>query len=434
MNGTKHSLRLTIANITLSDLSLVLVFNCLMFSVPLGEAFSLASYIDEACSVLFFILGLLSARRRILNNWERLSLVLITLLFVVGITGNFVYAIQPAANAIITDVIACTKFFMMLFGGYLFFSNRDLKVVFQIIEEEAKLLAVLFVFLALANLVFDSPMRSTGRFNIPAFQGVWTHPTYLVVSFVALLSILSTNLYKNWIYILYILIIIASSLRSKGLAIIGVYICLALILNRDGKLKLYHIVLISACAIYIGWDAMLNYYGGAAQDGGYARYMLQDKSMTIADDMFPWGAGFGTYGSNAAGKYYSALYYKYGLSDVWGLAPTDYLSDHSFLSDTFWPIVIGEFGWIGLILFIAIVICICLGARRRITSKGQSLGILIPLAYLLIASTSESAFFNTYAPFLAFCIAAHGSTKPVPPLHERRCQVATPSSLLTPRS
>lgn len=405
MLDARRSTQSAMMTATLGDFFLLALFNCLLFSVPLGNAFPPATYIDEACSILILALGIVSLKGRALNNWERCASVLVFLLVTLGLVGNVVYAIQPTAIAIGTDLIACTKFFMALFGGYLYFSTQKREIALRLIEAEAKLISVLFFVLAIFNLLVDSPMRATGRYAIPAFQGIWPHPAYLVFSFVSLLSVLSIDWKRNRIYIALVLVVIASSLRSKGLAIVGAYLCLLMILNRNGKIKLHQIAIIAACAIYIGWDAFVIYYGDAVSGGGYARYELQANSVLIANDLFPLGAGFGTFGSNASGQYYSPLYFQYGLSDVWGLQPTNY----SFVSDTFWPTIIGQFGWIGLMLFCLILICVFLGARKRITSKNQSLAIMTPLAYLLISSTAEPAFFNTCAPLLAVCIAAYGS-------------------------
>lgn len=394
----------------LADLFLLVLFNCLLFAVPLGEIIPLASYLEEACSVLILILGIFVSKGRVLNNWERCASVLYFILVIIGCCGNVAYGIQQEPVAIAMDIIASTKFFIALIGGYLYFSAKDTRLIFELVEAEAKILSIIFFTLATLNLFIDTPMRSTGRYDIPAFQGLWPHPSYLVISLVALVSVLSVNWKKNRIFLLLAILVIASSLRSKAFAIAGVYICLSILLNQSGRVGISQIALIAICAICIGWSAFELYYGASASGGGYARFELQETSFRIADEYFPLGAGFGTYGSNASGRYYSPLYYQYGLVNVWGLQPDNY----SFLSDTFWPTVIGQFGWIGLMVYALIVSCVFLGARCRIVSKGHALAIIICIAYLLISSTSESSFFNPGAPLLAVCIAAFGSSEEFP--------------------
>ena len=63
----------------------------------------------------------------------------------------------------------------------------------------------------------------------------------------------------------------------------------------------------------------------------------------IFKDYIPFGSGLGTFATNAAAQYYSPLYYKYGLNDIWGLYPDNPM----FLADAFFP-TLAEFGMVGL--------------------------------------------------------------------------------------
>ena len=55
----------------------------------------------------------------------------------------------------------------------------------------------------------------------------------------------------------------------------------------------------------------------------------------------------GTFATNAAAQYYSPLYYKYGLNDIWGLTPENPM----FLADAFFP-TMAEFGMVGIFFFL----------------------------------------------------------------------------------
>ena len=87
-------------------------------------------------------------------------------------------------------------------------------------------------------------------------------------------------------------------------------------------------------------------------DEGAARTYMYYTSFEMFGRLFPFGSGFGTFGTDASGRYYSPLYYKYGLNFIYGCRPDDYQTDHSFFMDTFFPVVIGQFGIIGTLLFI----------------------------------------------------------------------------------
>ncbi len=78
-----------------------------------------------------------------------------------------------------------------------------------------------------------------------------------------------------------------------------------------------------------------------------ARNAIYLVSLKIAKDYMPLGSGLATYGGWIANLYYSPLYIQYGLNRIWGLE-----EGGTFLTDTFWPYVIGQFGVLGLIVFL----------------------------------------------------------------------------------
>lgn len=73
-----------------------------------------------------------------------------------------------------------------------------------------------------------------------------------------------------------------------------------------------------------------------------ARSLLMQDGVDIAFNCFPFGSGFASFATYMSGAYYSPLYYEYGLNSVWGLMP----ANPSFVSDSFWPAVIAQFGFL----------------------------------------------------------------------------------------
>ncbi len=82
-----------------------------------------------------------------------------------------------------------------------------------------------------------------------------------------------------------------------------------------------------------------------------ARSLLTVGSFDVAARSFPFGAGFGRYGSFTAGVNYSPEYVRLGFEAVFGLRSTP--GGGQFLNDTQWPAIIGETGWFGTALFAA---------------------------------------------------------------------------------
>lgn len=80
-----------------------------------------------------------------------------------------------------------------------------------------------------------------------------------------------------------------------------------------------------------------------------ARVALYLGSIDIAVDHLPLGAGLGRYASWMSRVEYSPLYEEYGLSTIPGLRP----SNPRYVTDTFWPQILGETGVVGVAAYVA---------------------------------------------------------------------------------
>jgi hypothetical protein len=80
-----------------------------------------------------------------------------------------------------------------------------------------------------------------------------------------------------------------------------------------------------------------------------ARTVLTIDSFKVAADHFPGGAGFGRFASAVAATYYSPEYVERGYPTIWGLGQGE---NGRFLTDTEWPAIIGESGFLGALAFV----------------------------------------------------------------------------------
>ena len=142
-----------------------------------------------------------------------------------------------------------------------------------------------------------------------------------------------------------------------------------------------------------------------------ARAVLTIGAPFIAADHFPFGTGWGTYGSAFSIEPYSPVYGMYWMAGIWGISQ----SYSSFVSDTFWPMVLGQCGYFGfaallgaLWIFIKKVFALwdyrCDFASTLFYYRCDFASTLFLILYLLISSTSESAFANPVAVPMAFWI------------------------------
>ena len=118
-------------------------------------------------------------------------------------------------------------------------------------------------------------------------------------------------------------------------------------------------------------------------------------------DFFPLGSGFATYGSAPAKMFYSPLYVKYNFNSVWGLSA----GFGEFLTDSFWPMVIGELGVFGSFFYMLSIILMF-----KFIIKGSidefRFSILFIIAMICILSISSSiVLVGNYSVIIFFVLA-----------------------------
>ena len=106
------------------------------------------------------------------------------------------------------------------------------------------------------------------------------------------------------------------------------------------------IALMMAIVIVVVWQKFDVYYVSGWNNSALARPMTYKTSLQILWDYFPFGSGMGTFASWGSAEYYSPLYYKYGLSHIWGLQP----HFNVFIADAFYP-TLSQYGIVGVVLF-----------------------------------------------------------------------------------
>lgn len=141
-----------------------------------------------------------------------------------------------------------------------------------------------------------------------------------------------------------------------------------------------------------------------------ARGLLTAGGLIVAAQYFPFGAGFGRYGSSVAAEEYSPLYYALGFPGRFGLGPGP--DSGQFLNDNQWPAIIGETGWIGAACFAAGLLCMVVSLLRRSSADEDVLvrwmrvtgvGWMI---LLIVESAASPVFVST--PSFPFVFAAAG--------------------------
>lgn len=395
-------IKLKVGNAGINRAILGVLIWLLAFQRPLEEVNDLFSWIDEAVALLgiacCFVYFIPSPKLRVSRNTFCI-IVAMAVFVAVGLAGNILFQYQPLA-AVVLDLFTNLKFFCAILAGYCLFGSMDWTRNREYIAGCARTITLILFCIFLLDRVFNFYPAEV-RYGIKSAVLFFAHPTYLAGS-MAFLLVLMTVSYekKNLPYLVMATIMMAFTLRSKAIASALVFVVLFVMLVLLKKeLKLRHLILLGGVCLAIGSPLIYFYYIKLAGRG--TRAVLTSLSFTVMRDHFPIGAGFGTYASSAANKYFSTVYKLYDL---------EYLLRfdgqwRSFLSDTFWPIIIAQNGIIGLLAFLSVL---CLLLKRcfslQSASRCEFAGALYVFVYLIISSTSEPAFHNAVAIPLALVL------------------------------
>jgi hypothetical protein len=165
-------------------------------------------------------------------------------------------------------------------------------------------------------------------------------------------------------------ITVVATLRRK--AVVGLLTSTVTVLVNSRKTRLPTVAIVAILVPVAGialWDTISSisaqtyaqYVQGASAS---PRTLLYTNSFALAKDSFPFGVGFGRFATFTAQEHYSPIYYALRLDRVYGLGPTGH-----YATDTFWPAIIGEAGWLGGVAYAGGLVALL---RRAISLKRTS--------------------------------------------------------------
>ena len=381
---------------------------CLLFQMYLEKIISPIKKIDELFPFILIFLCFCkiiknNGKVRILNknihkNNIKIFIALI-LLIIMGIIGNVVYRYQEVP-AIIADIIIVIKGFLTYIFAYILFEDISFENYHKIINNFMRLISGIIFTLLIANYALGIFPVAEIRNGIPSQQLFFAHPTNLAsysIAIIIILTIMQRNYKGNFKYIILMSIVVVSTQRNKAIMFICVYYMLYyFIINKNKRVNFALTTCISVVILYVGSEQINKYLTNT----DWARSALLLKSIEVAKDHFPLGSGFATFATWNSGVYYSPLYYMYDMNHIYGLSPGYYM----FVADTFWPAIIAQFGFFGVIIICYIII----NMFKNISyckDKYKYLSKISVLVYLLILSAAETSFMSPVAIILCLIMA-----------------------------
>jgi hypothetical protein len=399
-------------------LSLVFLIFILQSPISRSTSDSISSFVDaldEIFAVVVFIVGLIVVAKKGLSGFSTKIFVFLMVFSIIGTIGTVAHNLQPSI-AVTKDVINCSKFAMTIFGTYVIFKPDMASQVLRGFQKIAYVLVPVFVVLTYISLAFPDTLFELGqeRFGLYAVRLFYYHPALFSQVIALIICSLSFDKASNSKYgticRILCLLLLCMTLRSKAIAFVCVYIFLWLYLVlRDTKASVFLIVPAALALFFVGFGQFDNYYLNESA----ARSTMVADSLGIANANFPLGLGFGTFGSASAAEYYSPVYQSLDYNLHYGLG---YVNTN-YATDVFWPTILGQFGWIGLLSFI-VFFSILLVQCKRVYAKDLSTGLSVTavLMFLLVTSIASSAFFNPIAvPFaMLFSLLTRSTEKEEP--------------------
>ena len=311
------------------------------------------------------------------------------------------------------------EFFSLLMGGLLMIktyilvfsvsnvpvSKESLKYIIEALKSAAFVCAAIGIF----NFILPSYYLKIftfgfidSRMGLPSVMSLFIHPGQFgwFMLFIALyyFSIFIINRNKKKYIFSFFFFALMALLSLKVKVIIGILVVMIvyvfIIEKRKVKFKyiLFTVGLISIIWVFFGKLISENYRTYFTQTETIsARYALSHTSIDILQDYFPLGVGFAKFGSWFARVNYSEIYYEYGIDNVYGLRP----SEPFFATDTFWPVVLGETGFLGMVVYLLILVNIFIKLNSRFKFDKNNfyyLFVLLIFIQALVESMGEQIF------------------------------------------
>lgn len=238
--------------------------------------------------------------------------------------------------------------------------------------------------------------RASGLFYHPGPMGVFACFTSVIF-------------FCRWLYEKKCMYVLGFFFSSVALLLSGqrmelsalVFILLsAWVLKRSPKLlftKYYFMTLIafsffSFALIFTDSDLL----SGSAMANN-VRVILYQSSITLANQNFPFGNGLGSFGSSMSLGNPNAAYYQLGFGAYWWFS-----AGKSYLTDTYWAMIIGESGYLGFLFNLLFIFSLLFQRylRVRFSPKPENLISVMLLMLTLPISINAPVYTGSVIPLL----------------------------------
>ena len=364
-----------------------------VFHGVLEDAVPVLSFFDECIGLLCIPMAVWDYwknrkenHHQILSANKRIEFILLILFLFTGIMGNVLYRFQPPWIVAVSAVLSTKFFLILLTAGFL---QKYIPIDLQESELTVEILSILwFVYYGL-SFAFKSFLVMPEAWDICAKSA-------LLFALLIFCNHKKVWLYRICLLLMIVMLVLSGKEKSYG-AILAFAVLYYLIVHRKVQTKLRYIFYMAVPVALLAWDKIYYYY--VQGNGRYAKSIMTSTALKIASDYFPIGTGFGTYGSTYAAKYYSPVYYLYGIAGNPELGEQTKM----YLTDVFWPILLGENGILGTLLYCGLILTLFIRIQRVFYyNKTKYLLLIFMLVFMLMTTFSEAGFMQPIVMIYAF--------------------------------
>lgn len=385
----------------LSTVLAVTLFVFLLVENPLETVVPGVGYHDELLFFAMAALAVFKARSSaIAMSPHARRIVLCAMAMIpIGLVGNVIFEYQLSSEAILKDVLAFLKFPITFVAAMLVFRDTENALIMKSCAAISKCFILVCFVVGVANTL--SPVDAFThdfRNGIWSFKFVYSHPTFLVFSLVIAFVAISAVSKKLDAFKVMCLVVLVLTMRDKAIGFTG-FVVVVMALNLGGRRRVFPFLLLAgAVVLAIVWPKIAEYMSYSNSP----RESLYSAGFTLAWEGFPFGSGFASIACTLSGEYYSEAYHRFGMSDMSGLTPLS----HAAAGDAGFAYYIGEFGFVGMILF-SIILFQTIRWILHATPIGSSArsSAIYCVGYVVIALTVETVLTNATGVAMAIMMA-----------------------------
>nr|WP_321233987.1 hypothetical protein [uncultured Psychroserpens sp.] len=360
-------------------------------------------FLDELIALISFVViffFILKGKLRFFRK-EYYIILFLGIIMIIGFLSNLLaYTNDHLTNlkAIFADFIIFFKAFVIYIAVRLLSDKFDARVVLIKIAKYARVVFYLLLAIIVFDIIFNYFPKES-RYDFRSLKLFFKHGSRYAFAFAFIFLVLLPKHYKNNKALLFFVLIVGTfSLRVKFFGFIGLTLIIIFYGKRLFKIpKLYFLSFLGVLCLFLIWLFRFQidlYFTFDSIDDAWSRAIILYYSFSIGNDFFPVGTGFGTYSSYYSGHYYSWVYDLYGISNVYGIKREYW----NFVADQYWPMVLGQFGYLGLFSMAMVIYNYFtffldkIKANRNNENYYYFLTAILGLLMLLIDSTSDAIF------------------------------------------